>query len=105
MKLVLEKIYHNTTDKNGNPYIGKNNRPYTKCVIVADGIKYYGFGNKTTRSWHEGDEVEVEVSKNGDYMNFKTLKPKDPVIEELEGRVEYLEARLEMIEKKLDAKN
>lgn len=76
-KVTLTAVYHNDKDRNGNPYMSKAGKPYTKCNIKATeyGDKYIsGFGNKTTQGWKVGDTVEIEITPNGEYLNFSVPK-------------------------------
>jgi len=76
-KITLTAVYHNDKDRNGNPYMSKAGKPYTKCNVKATeyGDKYIsGFGNKTTQGWKVGDVVEVEIEQRGEYLNFSLPK-------------------------------
>ena len=70
-KLTLTRVYRK--DKISK----KNNKPYTSLGLKAteygeDWIN--GFGNKDNSSWKEGDVVEVEIKKDGQYINFEMPK-------------------------------
>ena len=71
MKLKIEKLYRNDKDKNGNPLINKQGKPYSKINVVADEKFYSGFSGKWNESWKVGDEVEVEVEET--QYNGKTF--------------------------------
>ena len=110
MKLKIDELYVNDKDKNGNPFVSKDGKPFKKVAIKYDGEWYSGFYNKTVASWKVGDEVEVEVEEkefNGKvYKNFKTpnsfgggavLSKLDELIakvDKLTHLVEDLESRL-----------
>lgn len=71
-------------NKQGQPLVTKNGKPYTRLLINTD--KYgeqplSGFANSETDSWKEGDSVEVKVEKvnvNGrEFLNFSTPRKED----------------------------
>ena len=81
-KLTITRIFTTDKDKNGNPLISKNNKPYTRMSIQTKehGEKWLsGFKNQTSGAWQVGQEVEVIVKENGQYLNFETPKMEDKV--------------------------
>jgi len=100
MKVKLLAIYHNANDRDGNPYLSKKDgKPYEKCTLKDAQGYIYGFGNSATHKWKAGDEVEVEVSQNGQYRNFR-LPPKNVTREEfnlLAQKVKFLEDEVEYL--------
>lgn len=97
-KVKITRIYRTDKDKNGNHLVSqKTGRPYSKCSIKCEqyGDKWIGgFSNQTNQSWKEGDEVEIEITQNGNYLNFKTPNKNDQldqVINALANRVAKLE--------------
>jgi len=71
----LSRVSHMQKDKEGNPLKTKDGKPYERCLLdLVDGRKVSGFGNPTSRTWQQGDEVEVEIEQKGEYWNFKTVK-------------------------------
>lgn len=87
-KLTITKIAKFTTNKAGEPLKTKTGKPYTSVRIQAQqyGDTWLsGFGSQVTDSWKEGDEIEVEVTKNGEYMNWSLPKKEDKVHEGLEA--------------------
>ena len=73
----ITKIYRSMKDKNGNPLKTKDGRPYERVAIKTTqyGDKYIsGFGGKGNLEWKEGDEVQIEISENGEYLNFDMPK-------------------------------
>ena len=71
-KIKLTKISHYDKDRDNKPLINRNNKPYTRCLIVDDkGRRISGFGSAITQAWGEGDMVELEITQNGNYLNFK----------------------------------
>jgi hypothetical protein len=79
MKLTINgEVYKNTKKKDGTPFIGKNGKPYTLLsfgvkeeVLGKVGARVSGFMNRENENWKDGDEIEVEVTQNGEYLNFK----------------------------------
>ena len=90
-KVKLVKITHLNNNKDGQPLVSaKTGKPYTRCLIdLADGRRgVSGFGNKTTQSWKEGDEVSIVITQNGQYWNFEVPRMENL----LEDRIARLEA-------------
>ena len=90
MKIKLTKVYRNTKDKTGKPLVDRHGREYEKVSIksIEYGDKWIsGFGGQWNLFWREGDTVNVDVTEDSGYLNFR--KP-DPV-KELEKRVKALE--------------
>jgi hypothetical protein len=74
-KVVISRIGHFDKDKQGNPLKSKTGKPYTRCIIdLVDGRKVSGFGNSKTQGWSAGAEVEIEITKSGEYLNFSVPK-------------------------------
>lgn len=69
-------------------FLDKNGKPaWISCI---------GKGVKGTESWKDGDEVELEIVKKGDFFNFvrDTNAGLMSKIQELESRVSALEAKI-----------
>jgi len=104
-KIKIAKIYHNDKNKDGKPYVSKEGKSYSVCnIYTEDGRWVSGFDNQTTKSWAVGDTVEVDITKKGDFNNFKL--PAKTVggeeLKKLEDRIETLEIQIEMIYKRID---
>lgn len=96
-KVVLTRVSHFENDKEGKPLVSRTGKPYTRCLIdLADGRKASGFGNKVTRGWSDGAEVEIELTQSGDYWNFSVPKGQEG------GFTEADRERMRRIESKLD---
>ena len=81
------QIARYTTDKSGKPLINKNNKPYTRVNLKTKehGDTWIsGFENDDNKSWKEGDEVQIIVKQNGEYLNFEMPKKADATNEKLE---------------------
>jgi len=91
-KITFTKL--ETTDKNGQPLVGKNGKPYTRHTLKVEsrGDRYIsGFMNETTRNWQIGDEVDILITestatdRNGNpYLNWSLPKKEDKVNDKLE---------------------
>lgn len=79
-KLTINKIYRNTTDREGNELKNRDGRPYTRVVLQTKEYpsdKISGFGTPENEAWKEGDVVEVLIEEKGNYVNFKMPKKED----------------------------
>lgn len=100
MKVKLTKVGRYTENKDGMAYISKKTgKPFTICRIwtVEHGDKPIGgFDNQTTSEWKEGDEVEIIIKENGQWLNFDI--PSDKVtrkeFDEIVKRVDRLEYQM-----------
>ena len=75
---TLTKIARYKTNKAGEPLINKLGKPYESVRIQVQekpGVDLSGFGNEITDTWKGGDQVNIEITEKGEYMNFKTLDP------------------------------
>lgn len=87
MQVKLTKVSRTTSDKEGNALKTKDGRPYTRISIKTEqhADKYLsGFENADTKNWKEGDTVEIDVTENGQYLNFKVPKKEDKVYDNTE---------------------
>ncbi len=77
MKTTLTEVKRFTKDKDGNTLKTRDGRAYTRINIktTTHNDKWIsGFENQTTKNWQAGDDVEIEVKENGEYLNFSTPK-------------------------------
>lgn len=92
MKINIDKIFKNETNKDGQSYLDKNGRPYTRVVIQLGNDKYsnIAYEGDPSLGWRAGDEVDIDTSTKGEYKNFKPAGlnphyvPKKPVQGNLE---------------------
>lgn len=102
-KVTINKIYTTDKDKQGNPLISKQGKPYTRLSIKTNehGDKWIsGFKNAVSGTWKEGDEVEITITQKGEYLNFDTPKKDDKVVEmlsQLLTKVGKIDAKMDMI--------
>jgi hypothetical protein len=100
-KVKIKEISITDTDQVGNPRKNKKGKPYSMVFLKTesdgDHSMYadHTFNAKdleTIKTWKEGQEVEVELTKNGEYNNFK-----------LPNKTSKLESRIEVLEKAVGA--
>lgn len=109
-KVILTSVARYTTNKEGQPLMGKNGKPYSSIRIKTNvhGDKLLsGFGNKDNALWNVEDEVEIIVTENGQYLNFDTPKVADKLdakYEELANKITGLTLRINAIEAHLKPK-
>lgn len=99
MQVTITKIYKSNKNKDGEFLLNRNGENYTKLSIktTEHGEKWLsGFQNDTNKDWKEGDVVEIEITENGEYLNFKTIDnlKENRIIESLSKRVEDLEIKM-----------
>lgn len=85
-KITLTFVGRYTTKKDGTPLVGKTGKPYTSLRIKCNeyGDSYLsGFDGAATRDWKEGDTVEIETEKKGEYLNFSVPKKEDIALTEV----------------------
>lgn len=75
MKLKITKVQNYTTNRESQPLLDKNSRPYTRITIQTEQypgkwISGLGYQGDAQLSWKVGDEVEADVVPNGQYLNF-----------------------------------
>lgn len=74
-KITALKKY--TTKPDGSPLISAKGRPYTRLTIKTDVTNddwLSGFDVAETKNWAIGTDVEIDVTKNGQYSNFAVPK-------------------------------
>lgn len=96
----LTKVYVNDKNKEGKAFITKNNKPYWKIAIQTD---VYGERwisdlifdpEDVRRSWKVGDQQNIIVEEENEYLNFRMPEEKDMMmlrLDDLERRVKMLE--------------
>ena len=103
-KVKILGIWHNTHNKKGQEYISKNGKPYELCSIKDSKGYISGFGNQTTNAWKVGDEIEIEITPNGNFRNFKLPAKEITRLEfnNLAFEIKALEMRVEKLEEKFE---
>ena len=101
MKIKIDKVYYNTTNKDGDQYINKNGEKFAIVNMIVDKnllddpdfdgrISYYD-GDGDAVDWADGMELEGIIEKNAKgYFNFK----KTTRVSSLEERVSKLEDKV-----------
>lgn len=83
-QVTLRQVFHDSVETKYGPGV----RTTIKTAEYPD-VRMSSFA-KGLDSWHEGDKVMIEITKNGDYTNFKPADSKT----NLEARVEKLEKKV-----------
>jgi hypothetical protein len=75
---TIGAIYKNWSNKDGQPYLDKNQRPQCRVVITPEGTKdrisSFCYQDSPVLSWDQGQRVEVDVTEKGGYLNFSEPK-------------------------------
>ena len=98
MEIIKTQIVKaNTYDKSkdGTPFKTRAGKPYKKVSVLIDDPKYsnewltcFAFDqNDSTLTWKPGDQVEIVIERNGQYLNFR-----------IPGHLDRLEARVSALE-------
>lgn len=87
MKVTIEKISRKEK-------VSKNGKPFVSVGIFVNGGWCSGFNDEVNSKWRVGDIVDVEITQNGDFKNFKAIDP----IQGLEARILALEVKLGVAE-------
>lgn len=79
MKVKLLDYRTFTTTKENQPLLDKNGRPYTRISIKTDqhGTQWLSglaYEDSPMMKWKAGDEVEIDIVQNGQYLNFSIPK-------------------------------
>ncbi len=114
MKLKITAVKHYTTNKDQQPLLDRNSRPYTRITIQTaehpgKWISGLGYQNDPQLNWKIGDEVEADVVPNGQYLNFNIPRANKAnggavspeVIEKLFVKLETMQQMLIKIGKKV----
>ena len=77
MKVKIIKIYRSDKNKAGQPFVNKNGNAFERIAIQTDknGDKWLGgFSNETNKAWNVGDSVDIDITEDGRWLNFKEAK-------------------------------
>lgn len=83
MKVTLTNIKKYTTKKTQDgsvmPLLDKNQRPFTRVAIQtqqhgAQWLSGFAYDKSPILAWVVGQEVEIETTQNGQYLNFSLPK-------------------------------
>ncbi len=102
MSEKLTFVKRDSTDREGNPLISKQGKPYTRMSIkvASRGDRYLsGFANVSNADWEVGDEVDVVITESDKldktgkpYLNFSQPKPADAANEGISKILDKLTA-------------
>jgi len=79
-KITLTRVFSTDKNKDGTPLMSKLGKPYSKMSVkcVEHGDKWLsGFKGRENENWKEGDQVDVIVKQNGDFLNYEVPKAED----------------------------
>lgn len=102
-KVTLTRVFASDKNKDGTPLMSKLGKPYSKMSIkcVEHGDKWLsGFKGKENEFWKEGDQVDIIVKQNGEYLNYDVPKAED----KLAMRVSALEVDVMQLKNALAGK-
>jgi hypothetical protein len=83
MKTILKEIIFYETNKESQPYLDKEGRPFSRVQIKTeahgkDRLSGFAYQQSPMRKWKVGDEIEIEIEekqyKGKTYLNFKLPK-------------------------------
>lgn len=100
-KIKITKISQTDKDKEGNQLTNKFG-PYFRIGLQTEqhGTKWLSGFSKNKLDWAVGQEVDIEVTENGQYLNFSIPKKNDL----LEDRVSKLEKEFMQYKKDMEVK-
>lgn len=100
-KVILTKVFISEKSKEGVPFVSKKTgKPFKKIGIMTTKhgeawlSAFINSSDDLKNNWKVGDEVQVVVEKNGDWLNFTSPTNFDILKEkhyQLEDRVKLLE--------------
>lgn len=102
-KITLTRVFSTDKNKDGTPLMSKLGKPYSKMSVkcVEHGDKWLsGFKGRENENWKEGDQVDVIVKQNGDFLNYEVPKAED----KLAMRVSALEVDVMQLKNALASK-
>lgn len=102
-KITLTRVFSTDKNKDGTPLMSKLGKPYSKMSVkcVEHGDKWLsGFKGRENEHWKEGDQVDVIVKQNGDFLNYEVPKAED----KLAMRVSALEVDVMQLKNALASK-
>lgn len=102
-KVTLTRVFATDKNKDGTPLMSKLGKPYSKMSIkcAEHGDKWLsGFKGKENEFWKEGDQVDIIVKQNGEYLNYDVPKAED----KLAMRVSALEVDVMQLKNALASK-
>ena len=103
-RVIINKIDRYLNDKDGKPLKSQYGKPYQKVRIGTEqheerliwGNDYTG----ETRNWQLGSEVELVITENQGYLNFRLPKRDDVIDAKLDQILDGIEAIQENLSKR-----
>lgn len=76
--ITIGAIYKNWSNKDGQPYLDKNQRPQCRVVVVPQNskekISSFCYQGSPVLDWNAGQTIEVDVTEKNGYLNFSEPK-------------------------------
>ena len=111
MQVTLTKVHRTDKNKNGDPLINRNGQPYTRTSIKTQEHNdrwLNGFGNQENAQWQIGQQVEIIIEENGQYLNFKMPRSESSIsrveFDDLKAHVKSLEDAIREMKQSNDSK-
>lgn len=104
--IKIEKIFHNTHKKDGTPYQNSKGA-FTQCIVYSkdkegNEQKLSGYGDDVTKTWQVGQTVEVDIDRNGEYLNFRPSQGQRDRTKTVWQEIAELKERLARLERSTD---
>lgn len=79
MKIHITRVNIAWANKEGQPYLDKNQKPYARVGIQTQEhgktwLSGFAYQGEKPLNWKSGDEADVEVEQKGDFTNFRLPK-------------------------------
>lgn len=115
MKLHITAVKHFKENKENQPLLDKNSRPYTRITIQTQEhgktwLSGLGYQGDAQLNWKASDEVEADVTQNGQYTNFsipktgggrngaaELMNPNGQIIEKLFTNIKRIEDKIDRL--------
>ena len=104
MKVTITSISRKNVNKDGQPYLDRNGRPYWLISIQTQehGKQYlsgFGYEGEPQMAWKGGDVVDIEIQTKGKYVNFRVPKTQAQPVQTSQAKESDFSLQLEDIQK------
>lgn len=95
MRTKLTKVFKADTDKQGKPWLDRKGAKKFRVAIKTSEhgdqwLSGFFYPTSPVLGWKEGDEVDIEVTTQGDYLNFALPKAKSAFETDIENEIKML---------------